>query len=82
MAVCGPVKDEDAMCGPVLPEQPPTQWAAQKSDFLSGPLNGITIEKGCIINDFLAVRRRIKYKTYNMENTLQSLIFGMPCYIQ
>lgn len=28
LAVCGPVEKEEFMCGPVLPEQPPTTWNA------------------------------------------------------
>ena len=41
IAMCGPVENEDRMCGPVLPEQPPTQWNAQKSDLTTGRLEGV-----------------------------------------
>eukprot|EP00039_Didymoeca_costata_P007654 m.102352 g.102352 ORF g.102352 m.102352 type:complete len:140 (-) comp13769_c0_seq6:786-1205(-) len=46
LAVCGPVKDEAFMCGPVLPAQPPTQWKAHKDDLVKGPLGKI-IKRVC-----------------------------------
>lgn len=54
IAVCGPVENEDRMCGPVLPEQPPTQWNAQKSDLLTGSLKGVIL-RAVLINDFIGV---------------------------
>mmetsp|Transcript_21229 Transcript_21229/g.55393 ORF Transcript_21229/g.55393 Transcript_21229/m.55393 type:complete len:344 (+) Transcript_21229:105-1136(+) len=54
IAVCGPVENEDRMCGPVLPEQPPTQWNACAADLMAGPLKG-RVRKAVLINDFVAV---------------------------
>ena len=48
------MKDEDYMCGPVLPEQPPTQWKAKKADLTTAGLNG-KILSACLVNDFIAV---------------------------
>lgn len=42
------------MCGPVLPEQPPTQWNARAADLTTGALRGV-IEQACLVNDFVAV---------------------------
>eukprot|EP00038_Savillea_parva_P013092 m.208900 g.208900 ORF g.208900 m.208900 type:complete len:353 (+) comp24299_c0_seq1:404-1462(+) len=54
IAVCGPVANEERMCGPVLPEQPPTQWGAKASDVVSGALEGRVL-KAVLINDFIGV---------------------------
>ena len=36
IAMCGPVDNEERMCGPVLAEQPPTQWVP--SPIITGTL--------------------------------------------
>jgi hypothetical protein len=54
IAVCGPVENEDFMCGPVLPEQPPTTWAACAKDVTTGALEGRVL-RACLVNDFIAV---------------------------
>ena len=54
IAVCGPVEGERRMAGPVLPEQPPTQWGACADDVVGDVLHGVVLS-ACLINDFVAV---------------------------
>jgi hypothetical protein len=47
------------VAGPVLPEQPPTQWDARSSDLVTGELKGRVL-RAVLVNDFIAIGLGLK----------------------